>query len=77
MPKLGTFNFWIEWLDELMQLRSRRHLVDLCEEAVTPRQLFLGGVFEVGKTLLHGRLVTGERALLSQVWRAVETGSGE
>ena len=49
-------------LDQLVQLALRRHAVDLGEEAVAPRQLLLGGVFEVGKASLHDRLFAGERA---------------
>ena len=50
-----------------MQLAPRRHAVDLSEEAVAPRQLLLGGVFEVGKALLHDRWQTVGMPLLSQV----------
>ena len=54
----SAFDLRIERLDGLMQLAPRRHAVDLSEEAVAPRQLLLGGVFEVGKALLHDRWQT-------------------
>ena len=50
-------------LDQLVQLSLGRCTVDL-EEAVAPRQLLLGGVFEVGKASLHDRLVSDERAAI-------------
>ena len=59
--------FRIERLDQLMQLAPRCHAVDLREKTVAPRQLFLGGVFEVGEALLHGRWQTVGMPLLSQV----------
>ena len=49
----GAFDLRIERLDQFVQLAPRRHAVDLGQEAVAPRQLFLGGVLKVGKTLLH------------------------
>jgi hypothetical protein len=55
----GAFHLWIMRLDQIMQSRLRRHSVDLREEAVTPCQLLFGGVFEVGKTLLHDQLNGG------------------
>jgi hypothetical protein len=45
----------IERLDEFVELAPRRHAVDLGEEAIAPRELFLGGVFEVREGLLYGR----------------------
>lgn len=42
-----------------MQLPSGRHLVDLREGTVAPRQLFLASVFEVGKALLHSTKLGG------------------
>jgi hypothetical protein len=45
----------IERLDEFVEFALRRHAVGLGEEAVAPRELFLGGVFEVREGLLHGR----------------------
>lgn len=54
-------------LDQLVQLSSRRHAIDLVEETVAPSQLLLGGVLEVGKAVLHDRLVTGERAAIVSV----------
>lgn len=50
-----------------MQFVSHGHVVDLSKEAVTPHQLFLGGVLEVGKALLHDRDRTVGTSLLSQV----------
>jgi hypothetical protein len=49
-------------LDQLMQLASRRRHVDLGEEAVAARQLLLGGVLKVRKTLLHDRRRCNESA---------------
>ena len=37
----GAFDLWIERLDQFVQLAPRRHAVDLGQEAVAPRQLFL------------------------------------
>ena len=45
-----------------VQLTSGRRAVDLSEEAVASGQLLLGGVLEVGKTSLHDRMGTDERA---------------
>jgi hypothetical protein len=36
------------------------------KKAVAPSQLFLGGVFEVGKTFLHAQLSSGGVPILSQ-----------
>lgn len=47
-----------------MQFRPRRHIVDLREEAVAPCQLLFGGVFEVGKTLLHDQLDGGRDGII-------------
>lgn len=57
----------LERLDLFMQLAPRRHTVDLGQEAVAPRQLFLGGVFKVGEGLLHDGSHRVNVALLSQV----------
>lgn len=38
-----------------MQLASRGNAIDLCHEVVALRQIPLGGVYKVGKGLLHGR----------------------
>ena len=54
-----AFSLRVKRRDQLMQLRPRGHLIDLCKKAVAPRQLFLGSVFEVRKALLHDRLNGG------------------
>ena len=54
----SAFDLRIERLNNLVQFAPRRHAVDLGQEAVAPRQLLLGGVFEVGKALLHDRWQT-------------------
>lgn len=50
-----------------MQLAPRRDAVDLSEETVASRELFLGGVFEVREALLHDRWRAENVPLLSQV----------
>lgn len=45
-------------------MRSGHDAVDLCEEAVTPRQLLPGGVFEVEKALLHEQLDGARYAMI-------------
>jgi hypothetical protein len=64
-----AFDLRIERLDQFMQPAPRSDAVDLSEETVTPRDLLLGGVLEVGEALLHGRWRAGNMALLSQVRR--------
>lgn len=44
-----------------MQLRPGRDAVDLREETVAPGQLLSGGVFDVGKILLHDQKAPPER----------------
>lgn len=63
----GVFDLRIKRLDQFLQLASRRHAVDLGQEAVAPCQFLLGGVFKVGKAFLHGRWRTVVATLLSQV----------
>ncbi|MFM9438496.1 hypothetical protein ACFDR9_005603, partial [Janthinobacterium sp. CG_23.3] len=55
----SAFHLRIMRLDQFMQFRPRGHTVDLREEAVAPCQLLFGGVFEVGKALLHDQLDCG------------------
>lgn len=49
----GALDRRIERLDQFVQPAPRRHAVDLGQEVVAPRRLLLGGVFKVGKALLH------------------------
>jgi hypothetical protein len=58
----GTDGLRVKRIDGLLKLFPRRSFVDLGKETIAPRQLFLGRVFEAGKTLLHDRLVIDERA---------------
>jgi len=71
----GAFDLGIERLDQLVQLAPRRHAVDFGQEAVAPREFLLGGVFEVGEALLHGRRWGNERAAIVSVRRAAVNGS--
>ena len=54
----------IERLDQCMQLRPWRDTVDHRKGNVAPCQLLLGGVFEVGKALLHDRPCWNESAVI-------------
>ena len=47
-----------------MQFRPRRDTVDFREEAIAPCLLLFGGVFEVGKTLLHDQLDSGRDGII-------------
>ena len=53
------------------------HAIDISEKKVAPRELFLGGVFEVGEALLHDRWRARNVALLSQVAAPSGTGATE
>lgn len=58
----GPFSLRVKRRDQLTQLRPRSYPIDLGAEVAAPRQLFLGGVFEVRKTLLLDRLNSDGRA---------------
>jgi len=62
----SAFDIWIERLDQFVQLAPRRYVINLSEKTVAPRELFLGGVFEVGEALLHDRWRARNVASLSQ-----------
>lgn len=57
----------VKQFDKLMQLPPRGQVVDLRQEAVATRQLFLGGVLEVGKLfcMIDGGLWGGRYCLRS------------
>jgi len=52
----------MERLDQLVQLAPWHDFVDLIEKPISPRELFLGGVFEVRDTSLLSCL--GAQAIL-------------
>lgn len=73
----SAFNLWIERLDQLVQLAPRCHVICLSWKTVAPRELFLGGVFEVGKALLYDLWRARNVASLSQVAAPAGTGAAE
>lgn len=75
--RASAFQLTVERLDQFMQLRPRRDVVDLCKEHVAPGHLLLGCVFEVGETLLHDQLCCDERgAIVSVLARVTGSSSG-
>lgn len=68
------YNLRIERFEQRVQFAPRRDVVDPSEESVSPRELFLGVVFEVREALLHHQWQARNVALLSQV--AVPAGTG-
>lgn len=62
----GAYNLRIERFDQFVQLAPRCDAVDLSEETVSPRELFLGGVFEVGEAHSHDQWHAGNLAFRLQ-----------